>query len=111
MRLSTVDRGPPLRMSVPLQTVSPPPTRRPDAAPVADPALSRYVRQSLFPPIGPDGQRRLAQARVLLVGCGALGSAVANLLVRAGVGRLVIADRDYVELHNLQRQSLFDEDD
>jgi adenylyltransferase/sulfurtransferase len=72
---------------------------------------ARYLRQATYPPIGPEGQRHLAAASVLLVGCGALGSAVANLLVRAGIGRLVIADRDYVELHNLQRQSLFDEDD
>lgn len=72
---------------------------------------NRYIRQTMFAGIGPDGQRRLSDARVLLVGCGALGSAVADLLVRAGVGHLTVVDRDYVELHNLQRQSLFDESD
>jgi adenylyltransferase/sulfurtransferase len=83
------------------------------AASLIDPADSsgRYVRQTIFPAIGRDGQRRLARTHVLLVGCGALGSAVADLLVRAGVGRLTIADRDYVELNNLQRQSLYNEAD
>jgi len=71
----------------------------------------RYARQALFPAIGPDGQHRLARTSALLVGCGALGGAVANLLVRAGLGRLTIVDRDYVERSNLQRQSLFDEAD
>ncbi len=73
--------------------------------------LARYARQMRFAPLGEEGQRRLAQSRALLCGCGALGSAIANLLVRAGVGRLRIVDRDFVELHNLQRQSLFDEAD
>jgi adenylyltransferase/sulfurtransferase len=71
----------------------------------------RYARQVQFPGIGPAGQARLAAARVLLVGCGALGTVLANLLVRAGVGRLTIVDRDYVEPSNLQRQLLFDNDD
>jgi molybdopterin-synthase adenylyltransferase len=71
----------------------------------------RYSRQVLFPPIGPQGQARLAAARVLLVGCGGLGTVSANLLVRAGVGLLRIVDRDVVELSNLQRQALYDEED
>src|SRR5260221_2593135 len=71
----------------------------------------RYSRQVLFPGIGAEGQARLAQARVTIVGCGATGTCVAGLLARAGVGRLVIIDRDYVEPSNLQRQSLFDESD
>ena len=71
----------------------------------------RYSRQVLFPGIGPEGQRKLAVARVALVGCGATGSAVASLLARAGVGSIRIIDRDYVEPSNLQRQSLFDESD
>jgi molybdopterin/thiamine biosynthesis adenylyltransferase len=71
----------------------------------------RYVRQELFRPVGEDGQQKLKQTHVALVGCGALGSAIADLLVRAGIGTLTIVDRDYVELHNLQRQSLFNETD
>ena len=71
----------------------------------------RYSRQILFCGIGAEGQRRLAAARVAIVGCGATGSALASLLGRAGVGRLRIIDRDYVEASNLQRQSLFDEKD
>lgn len=71
----------------------------------------RYSRQILFAGIGELGQRRLLSSRVVLVGCGALGTAVANLLVRAGVGRLRIIDRDFVEPSNLQRQTLFDESD
>ena len=73
--------------------------------------LSRYARQVRFAPLGEEGQRRLSQSRALLCGCGALGSTIANLLVRAGVGMLRIVDRDFVELSNLQRQSLFDEAD
>jgi molybdopterin/thiamine biosynthesis adenylyltransferase len=65
----------------------------------------------LFPGIGTEGQRRLAVARVAMVGCGATGSAIASLLARAGVGSLRIIDRDFVEASNLQRQSLFDEND
>jgi len=71
----------------------------------------RYSRQILFPGIGREGQRKLAAARVAIVGCGATGSALASLLARAGVGTLRIIDRDYVEPSNLQRQSLFDEKD
>ena len=73
--------------------------------------LARYARQTRFPPLGDGGQRRLGQGQALLCGCGALGSAIANILVRAGVGMLRIVDRDFVELTNLQRQSLFDEAD
>ena len=71
----------------------------------------RYSRQVLFPGIGLEGQERLIQSQVAIVGCGATGSAVAALLARAGVGRLRIIDRDYVEPSNLQRQTLFDEHD
>lgn len=71
----------------------------------------RYSRQILFNGIGEEGQRRLAAARVLIVGCGALGSAQAEALGRAGVGRLRIVDRDFVEPSNLQRQTMFTESD
>src|SRR5690349_19451256 len=71
----------------------------------------RYSRQILFPGIGPEGQKLLGQSRVAVVGCGATGTCVSSLLARAGVGRLLIIDRDYVESSNLQRQSLFDEAD
>ena len=71
----------------------------------------RYSRQILFNGIGKEGQRRLSEARVLLVGCGALGSAHAEALARAGVGRLRIVDRDFVEASNLQRQTMFTEQD
>jgi adenylyltransferase/sulfurtransferase len=73
--------------------------------------VSRYSRQERFAPIGREGQARLRAARILVVGCGALGSALAETMVRAGVGRLTLVDRDLVEPSNLQRQSLFDEDD
>jgi len=64
-----------------------------------------------YPPMGEAGQQRLASTRALVVGCGALGTVIANTLVRAGVGKVRIVDRDFVELTNLQRQVLFDEDD
>lgn len=78
-----------------------------------DSALSaeRYSRQERFAPLGVQGQQRLAQARVLIVGCGALGSVIAERLTRAGVGMLRVVDRDWVELSNLQRQTLFTEHD
>ena len=71
----------------------------------------RYSRQILYSPIGRAGQERLSRARVLILGCGALGTAQANALVRAGVGHIRIIDRDFVEETNLQRQLLFDEAD
>jgi molybdopterin/thiamine biosynthesis adenylyltransferase len=71
----------------------------------------RYSRQVLFAGIGVEGQKRLSLSRVAIVGCGATGSALASLLARSGVGTLRIIDRDYVEPSNLQRQSLFDEND
>lgn len=71
----------------------------------------RYSRQVRFAGIGEAGQRKLAVAQVTIVGCGATGSVLASLLARAGAGMLRIIDRDYVELSNLQRQSLFDEVD
>ncbi len=71
----------------------------------------RYSRQVLFAGIGAEGQKRLGEAEVAIVGCGATGAAIASLLARAGVGRLRIIDRDYVETSNLQRQTLFDEAD
>jgi adenylyltransferase/sulfurtransferase len=71
----------------------------------------RYSRQELFPGIGRAGQERIRASRVLVVGCGALGSTLAEMMVRAGVGGLTVVDRDYVEPSNLQRQSLFEEED
>jgi molybdopterin-synthase adenylyltransferase len=71
----------------------------------------RFSRQRLLPAIGDEGQRRLSAARVLIVGCGATGTFLANHLARAGVGMLRIVDRDWVEWNNLQRQLLFTEDD
>ncbi|MBB4823011.1 adenylyltransferase/sulfurtransferase [Sporosarcina luteola] len=72
---------------------------------------SRYSRQMLFKPIGEAGQKLLRSAHVVIIGCGALGSPIAEMLVRAGVGKLTIADRDYVERSNLQRQQLFTDQD
>jgi molybdopterin/thiamine biosynthesis adenylyltransferase len=71
----------------------------------------RYARQSRFWGIGAEGQARLAAGRVLVVGCGGLGSAVIDLLARSGVGHLVVVDRDVVELGNLHRQLLYEEAD
>jgi adenylyltransferase/sulfurtransferase len=73
--------------------------------------LARYHRQMLLPGFGEEGQRRLLASTALVLGCGALGSLIADLLARAGVGRLVIADRDVIEITTLQRQVLFDEQD
>ncbi len=72
---------------------------------------TRYSRQILFQKIGKDGQEKLLNSRVLLVGCGALGASHAEILARAGVGFLRIVDRDFVEFSNLQRQTLFSESD
>ncbi|MFC1912969.1 ThiF family adenylyltransferase [Chloroflexota bacterium] len=72
---------------------------------------SRYSRQTLFPGIGEEGQTKLSGSSVVVIGCGALGSIISTLLVRAGVGKIRIIDRDFIEYHNLQRQVLFDEDD
>lgn len=77
----------------------------------ADVFSDRYARQELFAGIGREGQARVRAARVVVLGCGALGSAASEALVRAGVGALTVVDRDFVEPTNLQRQSLFDEDD
>jgi molybdopterin-synthase adenylyltransferase len=73
--------------------------------------LDRYVRQMRYPPLGETGQHRLMESRALVCGCGALGSTLANTLVRAGVGAVRIVDRDFVETNNLPRQVLFDEGD
>lgn len=73
--------------------------------------FARYHRQTLLPGFGASGQRKLLDSTVLLLGCGALGSVAADMLARAGVGHLIIVDRDFVELSNLQRQVLFDEQD
>jgi molybdopterin-synthase adenylyltransferase len=76
-----------------------------------DPSLERYSRQMRFYGVGEAGQRKLLDARVTLCGCGALGTVLANALVRAGVGHLRLIDRDFIETSNLQRQVLFDEHD
>jgi len=80
--------------------------------PSLEPELTeRYSRQIRFAPIGPEGQRRLLESSVLIVGAGALGASLAQHMARAGVGRIRIVDRDFVERSNLQRQTLFDEED
>lgn len=78
---------------------------------IAQAQFGRYARQTIFPGIGEAGQRRLLDARVTIIGVGATGSVLANHMARAGVGHLRIVDRDFVELNNLQRQLLYDEDD
>lgn len=78
---------------------------------VIHPLDQKYSRQTLFEPLGRHGQEHISRSSAVLVGCGAIGAAVANLLVRAGIGRLRILDRDFVEVSNLQRQSLFNEED
>src|SRR5262245_25922338 len=75
------------------------------------PSLERYSRQMRFYGVGEAGQKKLLAARVTLCGCGALGTVLANVLVRAGVGCVRVVDRDFVETSNLQRQVLFDEND
>src|SRR5471032_1937454 len=74
-------------------------------------SMERYSRQMRFGGIGKAGQERIVNARVTICGCGALGTVLANNLVRAGVGFVRIVDRDFVEVSNLQRQVLFDESD
>lgn len=71
----------------------------------------RYSRQILFPAIGEAGQKRIRTSKVVLVGCGALGTVSSEMLIRAGIGKLTLIDRDFVEESNLQRQSLFTEED
>ena len=73
--------------------------------------FSRYQKQILLPQIGARGQRKISKSSVAVVGIGALGSVSANLLARAGVGRIRLIDRDFLELQNLQRQVLYDEED
>lgn len=82
-----------------------------DRRPPPVPDLARYSRQTLFKHLDEVAQQRLLASRVVLIGCGALGTVLANTLARAGVGFLRIVDRDYVEWNNLQRQVLFDERD
>ncbi len=71
----------------------------------------RYHRQIIFPGLGEQGQAKLGRAKVVLVGCGGLGSTLAQCMVRAGVGKLTIIDNDTADITNLHRQFLFDEDD
>lgn len=71
----------------------------------------RYSRQMIFHEMGQAGQMKLAQSRVMILGCGGLGSASASILARAGIGHLKLVDRDFLELNNLQRQILYDEHD
>lgn len=72
---------------------------------------NRYSRQTMFPAIGDEGQEKLSNSHVVIIGCGALGTNIATFLVRAGIGEVKIIDRDFIEYHNLQRQVLFDEED
>ncbi len=87
-------------------TLSAPPGLR-----LHDSIKEKYSRQMLFAGIGEEGQQNLLASSVVIAGCGAIGAAAAGLLVRAGVGRVRIIDRDFVESSNLQRQTLFDEGD
>jgi adenylyltransferase/sulfurtransferase len=86
-------------------------SEKPTSSEALDLLRSRYARQMRFSGIGVEGQRKLLASRALVVGCGALGSVIANTLARAGVGKLRIVDRDFLELNNLQRQVLYDEED
>src|SRR5262249_14467464 len=76
-----------------------------------EPLSERYSRQELFAPIGPEGQRKLRSACVAIIGCGALVALQGEAAVGAGIGRLILVDRDFVEPSNLHRQSLFTEED
>src|SRR5579875_1780076 len=71
----------------------------------------RFIQQQRFQMLGSDGQRKLKEAVVTIIGCGALGSVAADILARAGIGTLILVDRDYVELSNLHRQTLYTEQD
>lgn len=82
-----------------------------NSQPDSDAQLARYDRQMRIPAIGVTGQKRIKYSQVTIIGVGALGSAAADMLVRAGIGHVRLVDRDYVELNNLQRQVLFDEHD
>lgn len=73
--------------------------------------IDRYSRQILFPEIRAAGQKKLGKASVVVIGCGALGTVITDALARAGVGKIKIIDRDFIEYHNLQRQVLFNEQD
>ena len=73
--------------------------------------MERYARQAVFGPIGKDGQEKLLHSKVTIIGMGALGTVAANNLCRAGIGYIRLVDRDYVELTNIQRQILYNEDD
>ena len=78
---------------------------------MTEPKEDRYCRQWILPEIGEEGQRRLAKAKAVVVGCGALGTNIAEVLARAGIGRITLVDYDRVELSNLQRQVLLTEAD
>src|SRR5215813_13431793 len=80
---------------------------------ILDPQMNseRYSRQILFSGIGKEGQQRLAQSQAVIVGCGALGAMHAEMPARAGVGRLRLIDRDFIEESNLHRQIMFEERD
>ncbi len=93
----------------PVPTAPEPPDGPAATSPSGD--LERYVRQIRYAPLGEEGQRKMLAGRALICGCGALGSVLANTLARAGVGHLRIVDRDFLELNNLQRQVLYDEQD
>ena len=73
--------------------------------------INRYSRQTIVPVIGEKGQNKLRQSTAVVIGCGALGTVISSALVRAGIGKIKIFDRDFIEYHNLQRQILFNEDD
>lgn len=73
--------------------------------------MERYEKQMLFEGIGVEGQKKLLNKKVVIIGCGALGTVISNNLARSGVGYIRLVDRDYIELSNLQRQILFDEED
>jgi len=73
--------------------------------------MDRYSRQIIFPGLGEEGQRKLSESSVVIIGCGGLGTMISSSLVRAGIGKVRIVDRDFIEYHNLHRQALFNEDD